>query len=76
MGDLVYAVWIEGKGWLRDDKGNVFADLHKELADGAAQLWGRGASVVPFDESMLNLEQTLLQRARARKQLGWLTGTK
>ncbi len=73
-GSIAYAVWIRGRGWLRDDGGNVFADLHLEMAQGAAELWGSGARVVPFDDSMLNLEKVFLaheHESRLISRLKW-----
>lgn len=44
-----YGVWIHGVGWLKNDQGRVFADLHVEVARTAATLWGDGARVMPMD---------------------------
>ncbi|MGB8647345.1 MAG: hypothetical protein WCF84_19075 [Anaerolineae bacterium] len=68
---IAYAVWIRGKGWLRDSGDSVFADLHIEMAQGAAQLWGKGARVVPFDDAMLNLEKVFLAREREVSWTSW-----
>lgn len=75
----VYAVWIRGKGWLKQDdtKGDTtLAALNKAVAESAARLWGKDAQVLPFDQSLLDLETKFLARehelnTRTRVR-GWL----
>ncbi len=62
---LVYAVWIRGRGWLKQNDAEpqtTFADVNREVAESAAQLWGKDARVLPFDGALLDLEQKFLAR--------------
>ena len=61
---IAYGVWIRGKGWLRVKENEVFADDIRANAESAAFLYGRGAIVLPFDDELLGLEATFLQRDR------------
>ncbi len=64
---LVYAVWIRGHGWLKekdDDAQTTFVAFSPEVAESAARLWGRDAQVLPFDQSLLDLEQKFLRREK------------
>lgn len=52
--NIPYGVWIRPSatsqgGWLKSEQGRVFADLHIEVAQTAARLWGDGATVLPLD---------------------------
>ncbi len=62
---LVFAVWIRGHGWLKekdDDAQTTFVAFSPEVAESAARLWGRDAQVLPFDQSLLDLEKKFLRR--------------
>ena len=66
---ITYGVWIHGQGWLKKDGDapvpmRVFATLHKEIASGAAALWGDGARVLPVDDSLIELEEVFVARDR------------
>jgi hypothetical protein len=63
--EIAYGVWIRGRGWLRVKDGEAFADTVRANAESAAYLYGRGAVVLPFDDELLALEPTFLQRERA-----------
>lgn len=61
----VYAVWIKGKGWLKQNEENAetaFVSFEFQVAETAAHLWGSGAQVLPFDGSLLDLEARFLKR--------------
>lgn len=68
---LVWAVWVQGQGWLRDKDRHVFADMHKEMAEAARRMYTGGleqepyAKVELFDEAMLHLEELFLEREQA-----------
>lgn len=64
---IVYAVWIRGYGWLKekeDDARTTFAAFSPEVAESAAHLWGKDAEVLPFDQSLLDLESKFLAREK------------
>lgn len=66
----VYAVWIRGKGWLKQNEANAgtaFVSFEFRVAETAAHLWGAGAQVLPFDGSLLDLETRFLERERTFK---------
>lgn len=68
---LVWAVWITGRGWLRDAGGHVFADMHREMAEAARRMYTGNllqepeARVELFDDAMLHLEPLFLEREAA-----------
>lgn len=65
----VYAVWIHGQGWLKQNAENpqsAFVSLEIEVAETAARLWGAGARVLPFDGSLLDFEPRFLEREGER----------
>ncbi len=75
---IPYGVWIEGMGWLKDDAGRVFADLHVEIAQSAAHLWGDGAHVMPIDlpdangkSALQMLEAKFLEHQRGARARQW-----
>lgn len=62
-----YGVWIPGKGWLTNEShARYFSDYRIELAQSAARLYGQGAFVTPFDESLKELEIVFLTQERKR----------
>jgi len=68
---ITYGVWIEHSGWLKRDKranekpsDYTFASPSKIVAEGAAELWGQGASVRPIDGSLIDLEAVFLERRK------------
>ena len=64
---LVYGVWIEGQGSLKDH-GRVFSDLRREYAEEVLRfLVGTPAKIALFDESMLALESLFLAKEEERK---------
>lgn len=68
----VYGVWIHGQGWLKKDGDaplpmRVFASPSKDLAAGAAALWGVGAQVQPIDNSLIELESVFVGRDQQRQ---------
>lgn len=68
---FAYGVWIHARGWLKKDgegkvKERVFATPHIEIANSAKWLLGDGASVFPIDESLIDLEQTFVERDNQR----------
>jgi len=67
-----YGVWIRGKGWLRNAKGDFFADLSREVALGAASFFGDKARVVPFDDAMGDLESKFIDGERTWSETLWL----
>lgn len=73
---LTYGVWIEGRGWLRDDLGRHFADPRLQYAKAALRMWTLGGDTVArielIDESMIGLQSVFIERERlrdARKEL-------
>ena len=62
---LIYGVWIRGKGWLKNQAG-LFATTQIEVAQTAAKLYGRGAAIMPLDESLKDFEGIFLEREKAR----------
>lgn len=65
---IVFAVWIRGRGWLKekdDDAQTTFVAFATEVAESAARLWGKDAQVLPFDQSLLDLESKFLAREKA-----------
>ena len=72
-----YAVWIEGTGWLKSEQGRVFADMNREVAETAAELWGPGARVLPVDlpdggqNALQVLETKFLQQQQDRRNRRW-----
>ena len=76
---ITYGVWIEGQGWLKSTANPrlVFASAFREVALGAAGLWGRGASVRPIDQSLIDLEAEFLEQRKSSKgRWAWLTTPK
>ncbi len=67
----VYAVWIRGKGWLKhsEDGQTTFCSTNRAVANTAALLWGQDAQVLPFDQSLLDLESKFLTREKELPQL-------
>lgn len=66
-----YGVWIDDAGWLRNpDTQEAFAAFDRALAEAAAELWGVGATVLPIDKSLSDLQGLFLaqQQANARAQ--------
>lgn len=51
---LRYSVWIPLKGWLRNGHKGVFGDIHIEVAQSAARLYGAGAFVTPIDDGFMS----------------------
>lgn len=75
-----YGVWIAGEGWLKNEQGRVFADLHVEVARSAAHLWGKGAQVLPLDlpdgsgtSALQALEEKILAHQRRVRERTWRT---
>lgn len=65
---VVYGVWVPGAGWLKDPvTRRAFADAQIRVAESAAQLYGAGAHVLPFDASLLALEAMFLECAAQRE---------
>lgn len=76
-----YGVWLEGRGWLANEHRRAFASTDRAVAETAAALWGKGASVMAMDSSLVDLQDFLLahQAAVAPQRKGWrawLTWTK
>jgi hypothetical protein len=68
-----YAIWIRGQGWLRPinpSSGEIvndpFSTFELNLAQAALHLYGDGAEILPFDDSMMALEPLFLKREQAR----------
>lgn len=76
---FAYAVWIDGKGWLKQiGTDRVFADPRIEVAQSAAQLYGNGAQVMPIDlpdhegkAALQLLEKQLLNVQYERHERRW-----
>lgn len=62
--DIIYGVWIPGKGWLRDDKGNVFGDKNKIKCREVAHLIGQRAKVRFLDDAIVNMEALYLEQEK------------
>jgi len=64
---IAYGVWIDGRGWLAhpDHPHDPFASLNIEVAETAAALWGDGAEVWPFDNSLRDLQGVFLKQQAA-----------
>jgi hypothetical protein len=64
---LVYGVWIEGQGWLKDHSGRHFADMRREYAEEVLRfIIGTPAHVALIDDSMIALEQLFLEKEQER----------
>ena len=64
---LVYGVWVEGQGWLKDH-GRVFSDLRREYAEEVLRFMvGTPAHIALIDDSMIALEQLFLAKETERK---------
>jgi hypothetical protein len=64
---LVYGVWVEGQGWLKDH-GRVFSDLRREYAEEVLRfVVGTPAHIALIDDSMIALEQLFLAKEAERK---------
>jgi hypothetical protein len=65
---LTYGVWIEGRGWLRDDNGHYFADPRIPYAKTALRMWMFGndgkARIELIDDSMIGLQNIFIERER------------
>ena len=61
---ILFGVWIQGRGWLKNEQGKVFTDPRPEVARTAVLLWGPGASVLPIDPSLVDLEAIFLEREK------------
>lgn len=70
---IIYAVWIAGQGWLKlaGDSERTFVSLQKEVAESAARLWGKGATVLPWDRSLLDFEGVFLKQQDGRWLWNW-----
>lgn len=69
---LAYGVWVPGEGWLKDEQTRrCFAAVQIEVAQTAAQLYGHGARVLPFDESLAALAPVFLAREQERVARTW-----
>lgn len=65
-----YGVWIDGTGWLRNGaEGKTFAALDRAVAESAAALWGAGSRVLPFDESLVELQGVFLAQQAKQAEL-------
>ena len=67
---IAYGVWLPSIGWLSHGK-RVFMDPRREVAESAAALWGRGARVMACDESLVDLQDQLLEHQAEREQRRW-----
>lgn len=78
---IIYAVWIRGIGWLnpgdsmaperltpRHHLETTFTTTQREVADAAARMWGKAATVIPWDESMYYLEKVFLEREKVNRR--------
>jgi len=72
---LTWGVWIEGQGWLKREAtgkagetagDRTFASESKIVAEGAAELWGQGATVRPIDGSLIDLEAVFIERRKPK----------
>jgi hypothetical protein len=64
---LTYGIWIPGKGWLKNGPGVIAFDI-RDLAEQTALDYGAGACVKLVDQSLIDLEQLLLDREQEIKQ--------
>ena len=78
---LIYGVWIDGQGWLKNQRGIAFGDSRREVADTAVVLWGDGARVLVIDNrvppqmdasALEELEPRFLERPRPTRAQRWL----
>lgn len=78
-----YGVWLPRRGWLKNGHKGVFGDIHIEVAQSAAKLYGAGAFVTPIDDGfMSDIENTFLaqdierheRRQWARRFTEWARG--
>ena len=60
----MYGIWQPGFGWIRGNKGAVFADYSIEKTYQVARLIGQGAKVRYIDESIVDLENLYLSNER------------
>lgn len=63
---IIYGIWIPNKGWLRDDKGNVFGDENKVKCQEVAKLIGQHAKVLFLDDAIVNLEREYLAQEKRK----------
>jgi hypothetical protein len=63
---ILYGVWIPGQGWLKTHAGAV-AFVHRTVAESTAKRIGSRARSEYIDDSLKDLEQTLLQAEVERR---------
>jgi hypothetical protein len=64
---LVYGVWVEGQGWLKDH-GRIFSDMRHEYAEEVLRFMvGTPAHIALIDDSMIALESLFLAKEEERK---------
>lgn len=64
---VIYGIWVSGQGWLRGTNNEALAFEDTAPAQSAADLWnlpgdGNRAVVLPFDSSLVDIQQKLLAR--------------
>ena len=68
---LMYGIWLKGKGWLRGNNGNVFADYSLEKTAELRNRIGNNAIVYFVDDSLVDLELFLLQIEKENSLYTW-----
>jgi hypothetical protein len=63
---IIYGIWIPSKGWLRDDKGNIFGDENKVKCQEVAKLIGQRSKVFFIDDAIQNLEKEYLAQEKRK----------
>ena len=74
---IAYGIWIDGQGWLKRDgsapiEQRTFATTSQIMAERVAAFWGAGATVLPIDESLIDLELVLLEHRKPKPWGEWI----
>lgn len=56
----MYGIWLKGKGWLRGASNQVYADYHRHVVQETSIRIGNNARVYFVDQSLIDLEEKLL----------------
>lgn len=64
MEQIFYGVWIPGKGWIRGEGARAVMFAHKVVAEQLAQRVRQDAKVYYVDQSLVDIEDKLLEAER------------
>lgn len=66
---VMFGIWIPGKGWIRGANAQALMFMHKHVAQATAKLLHSHARVQFIDQSLVDIEQQLLDAEMQRRSL-------